>query len=255
MRTLGLFDRGAVAQQAAATISEPAGVNRKAGNPVDLAAGLAAAELVTERARRLVDAAVRAERRNIARELQDGVGTTLLALRHGIRHLAAAPGLDHHTRSRLIDIEAQAVEAVTALRRCLHVSSATPATVPLRVAIRAHCEAFQRRTAIVTAMTTLTDLPPMTASRVAALADAAREGLLNVEKHARAQSVAVSVLVVADRVAVIISDDGVGLPDGTALEHGLGIAAVGEGLARVGGALTIAPNDAGGVTMHAWVPA
>jgi signal transduction histidine kinase len=222
---------------------------------VDVAAGMTAAELVAERARRTVDAAVRAERRRIARELQDAVGATLLALRYGIRHLAAVPGLDHDVRSRLADIEAQACEAVAALRRCLQLSSATPAPVPLRVAIRAHCEAFQRRTAVATRMTTLTDLPPMTASRVAALADAAREGLLNVEKHARARSVVATVFAVAGRVAVTISDDGVGLPGRAALEHGLGIAAVGAGLARVGGAMTIAPNEDGGVTVHAWVPA
>jgi signal transduction histidine kinase len=221
---------------------------------VDTAAGMTAAELVAERARSMVDAAVRAERRKVGRELQDAVGARLLALRYGVRRLATLPGLDHDIRSRLVAIEAQAVEAAAALRRSLHLSSATPARVPLHVAIRTHCEAFQRRTAIATRMTTLTDLPPMTASRVAALADAARESLLNVEKHARARSVVATVLAVADRVAVTISDDGVGLPDCTTLEHGLGIAAVGEGLARVGGAMTIAPNEDGGVTVHAWVP-
>jgi signal transduction histidine kinase len=222
---------------------------------VEVAAGMAAAELVAERARQMTDTAVRAERRRIARELQDAVGATLLALRYGIRHLSAVPGLDHDLRSRLIEIEAQVVDAGAALRRCLHLSSATPATVSLRVAIRSHCAAFQQRTGIATRTTTLTDLPPMTASRVAALADAAREGLLNVEKHARARSVVATVFAVAGRVAVTVSDDGVGLPGCAVLEHGLGIAAVGAGLARVGGALTIAPNEDGGVTMHAWVPA
>jgi signal transduction histidine kinase len=122
------------------------------------------------------------------------------------------------------------------------------------VAIRTLCDAFQRRTAIATRMTTLTDLPPMTASRIAALADAVRESLLNVEKHAGARSVVATILALTDRVTVTIADDGVGLPTRAALEHGLGIAAVGEGLARVGGAMTIASNDDGGVTVQAWVP-
>lgn len=220
----------------------------------EIEAGTAAAEMVAERARPLVDAAVRAERRRIAQELQGAVGATLLALCDGIRRCAAVPGLDHDIRSRLIDIETQAVEVAAALRRSLRLSSVTPERVPLRVAIRAHCEAFQRRTAIATRMTTLTDLPPMTASRVAALAYAARESLLNVEKHARAKSVVATILALPDRVAVTISDDGVGLPHCAALEHGLGIAAAGEGLARVGGAMTIGPNHDGGVTVHAWVP-
>jgi signal transduction histidine kinase len=228
--------------------------NRATRTQADDVAGPATAELVAERARCIVDAAVQAERRRIARELQRAVGATLLALRYGIRRLAAAPGLDHDIRSRMVDIEAQAVEAGAALRRCLRLSSAPPASLSLPVAVRTLCDAFQRRTAIATRLTTLTYLPPMTAWRVAALADAVRESLLNVEKHARARSVVATIFARTDRVAITISDDGVGLPARATLEHGLGIAAVGEGLARVGGALTIAPNEDGGVTVHAWVP-
>ena len=35
---------------------------------------------------------------------------------------------------------------------------------------------------------------------------------------------------------------------------GLGLAAVTDRLARVGGTLSVAPNDDGGVTVHAWLP-
>src|SRR5262249_13036969 len=134
------------------------------------------------------------------------------------------------------------------------VLSAPPEQVALGVAVREHCRAFQERTAIPARMITLTEVPPMTPSRIAALADTARESLLNVEKHARAQSVVVSVFATGDGVAVSVSDDGVGLSDDAATEPGLGLAAVTDRLARVGGGVTVSTNDDGGVTVNAWIP-
>ena len=220
----------------------------------NIAAHLAAAELVAEDTRRMTEVAVRGERRKVARELRDTVGATLLALRSGIADLAAVPVLDHDIRSRLVDLEWQAVDVVEALGRALLSSGAAPESVSLGGAVRAHCEAFQRRTAIATRLTTLTDVPPMNAARIGALADAVRESLLNVEKHARARSVVATILASVDLVVVTVSDDGIGLPDPAEIERGIGLAAVGEGLARVGGAITIAANGDGGVTVHAQVP-
>jgi signal transduction histidine kinase len=104
-------------------------------------------------------------------------------------------------------------------------------------------------------MITLTELPTLPRSRVWALADAAREALLNVEKHARAESVVISVFTLRGGVAVTVSDDGVGLGGGPGRHTGLGLAATSDRLARIGGSLAVAANDDGGVTVQAWVPA
>ena len=112
---------------------------------------------------------------------------------------ATEPGLDDEVRARLSAIEQQAGEAAAALRGSLRVLSAPPEQVALGVALREHCRAFQDRTGVDARMITLTELPPLPASRVTALADAAREALLNVEKHARAQSVVVSVFALRGR--------------------------------------------------------
>jgi signal transduction histidine kinase len=101
---------------------------------------------------------------------------------------------------------------------------------------------------------TLTELPDLERSRVGALADAAREALLNVEKHAQAQSVVVSVFAVRGGVVMTVSDDGVGLDSDPAIADGLGLAAMTEQVARVGGSVTIGRNDDDGVTLQAWVP-
>ena len=207
-----------------------------------------------DRARHAAEVAVHDERRRLALELHDTVGATLFTVGAGIRQLGAEPGLDDQVRSRLAYLEEQAIEAAATLRRSLRVLSTPPDDVVLSVAVREHCRAFEDRTGVPTRMIALTELPAMSASRVTALADAARESLLNVEKHAHAASVVATIFAGGGRVAVTISDDGVGLPERAALEHGLGLAAIAEGLARVGGAMTVSVNDDGGVTTHAWVP-
>jgi len=215
---------------------------------------MAIAQLAADQARHAADVAVHEERRRLALELHDTVGATLFTIGAGIRQLGGEPGLDQQVRSRLSYLEEQAIQAAATLRRSLRVLSNPPEEVALDVAVREHCRAFEDRTGIPTRMITLTELPTMSGSRVTALADAVRESLLNVEKHARAESVVATVFAGGDRAAVTISDDGAGLPAGGSLERGLGLAAVTEGLARLGGAMAVSSNDDGGVTAHAWVP-
>jgi signal transduction histidine kinase len=90
---------------------------------------------------------------------------------------------------------------------------------------------------------------------VTALADSAREALLNVEKHARARSVVVTVSAQENGIAVTISDDGVGPGADPAHPGGLGLASMSDRLARVGGAATVTRNEDGGTMVRAWVPA
>jgi signal transduction histidine kinase len=217
-------------------------------------ARVAAAASVAERARHAAEVAVHEERRLVALKLHDTVGAVLFTLRAGIRRLSDEVELDDQIRNRLNALEQQAAEASEALRGSLRVLSAPPSEVALGVALRGHCRAFQERTDIPARLIMLTDLPTLPQDRIATLADAAREALLNVEKHARARSVVVSVYCQRDGVAVTIADDGVGLNDEPSGGHGLGLAATAERLARVGGTVSIGSNEDGGVTVQAWLP-
>src|SRR5262249_11253518 len=151
-------------------------------------------------------------------------------------------------------LEQQAAEAAAALRGSLRVLNAPPEEVALGVALRGHCRAFAERTGITARTLTLTDLPTLPPYQIRVLADFAREALLNAEKHAQAQSIVVRIFVIRDGVAVTVSDDGVGLCPGYAEHAGLGLAAVTERLAQVGGTVNIGRNDDGGVTVQAWLP-
>lgn len=216
----------------------------------------AAAAVVAERARHAAEVAVHEERRRLALELHDTVGAMLFTIGAGLRTLVDELPSGDALHSRLGDIEEQAIEAAAALRGSLHALSAPPEQVALGVALRGDCRAFQERTGIVARFITVTELPGLPRAHIKALTDATREALLNVEKHARARSVVVSVFAVAGGVTVAVADDGVGLPPAGAEEsEGLGLPTMSERLARVGGRVSIGRNEDGGVTVQAWVPA
>jgi signal transduction histidine kinase len=219
-----------------------------------IAARVAGAAVVAERARHSAEVAVYEERRRVALELHDTVGAVLFTLRAGIERLGDEPHLDDLVRARLTAIGQQAAEASEALRGSLRVLNAPPEEVALGVALRGHCRAFEERTGVSARLITLTNMPALSRVRITALSDATREALLNVEKHARARSVVVSAFTQRDGVAVSISDDGVGLSDEFSHRDGLGLPSMSERLARMGGTVTIGPNEDGGVTLQAWLP-
>jgi signal transduction histidine kinase len=218
------------------------------------AARAANAAVVAERARHSAEVAVLEERRRLAMQLHDTVGAMLFTIGAGVRSLGDDLARQPDLRARLETIERQAAEAAAVFRESLDALHAPPEAVALAVALRADSRGFEERTGIPTRMLVLDDLPPLHASRSSALASAVREALLNIEKHARASSVLVSVFASRDGVAVAVHDDGVGPPPDGADLGGLGLAAATERLERVGGHLTMGRNDDGGVTVQAWVP-
>ncbi|MFR9797896.1 GAF domain-containing protein [Streptomyces sp. MS06] len=214
----------------------------------------AAAAVVAERARHAAETAVHEERRRLALELHDTVGAMLFSLGAGIRALAGQLPTGDAVQARLTELEEQAVHAAAALRVSLHALHAPPEEVALGVALRGHCRAFQERTGVIARLLVVTEVPGLPSARLRALTDAVREALLNVEKHARARSVVVSVFTHSAGVCVTIADDGVGLPPGDPPPGGLGLAAMAERLGRVGGEARVGRNEDGGVSVQAWVP-
>ncbi|MGW0557413.1 GAF domain-containing protein [Streptomyces sp. NPDC002926] len=215
----------------------------------------AAAAVVAERARHAAEVAVHEERRRLALELHDTMGAMLFSLGAGIRTLADELSAEHSVQARLSDLEEQAVQAAAALRVSLYALNAPPEQVALGVALRGDCRAFQERTGVIARLIIVTEVPVLGPAPVKALTNAIREALLNVEKHARARSVVVSVFTLSGGVCVTIADDGVGLPPKGRHSHGLGLSAMSERLERVGGKVHVFRNEDGGVTVQAWVPA
>lgn len=179
-------------------------------------------------------------------------GQVLFTLGTGIRRLGDLLAGDPAAVAQVRTLGRQANEASVTLRRSLRELSASSEQLALSVTLRQDCRAFEERTGVSARLILLTDLPSLPEPMIVALTKAAREALLNVEKHAAATSVVVSVFASPRRVTLVVSDDGRGLRSDRVA--GLGLAAITDRLSRLGGDVMVGPGDDGGVTVQAWVP-
>ncbi len=248
--------------------------DRAADEVTRIAASTGVALDVAERATHATEVAVHEERRRLAIGLHDSVGAMLYAISAGARRLADEVADHGDIADHARDIEDRAASAAVALRRSLRALHSTPEELALSVALSADCRAFTDRTGIPAHLVTLTDLPALTPERSDALAAGVREALVNVEKHAGAATVAVTVAARDGGVMVAVADDGAGLRSGPTRpaadatdptpttagaraelhSSGLGLEAVAVRLARVGGDLHLGAGDDGGTTARMWVP-
>lgn len=208
---------------------------------------------IAERARLTRELAVHEERQRLAADLHDSVGALLFAIGSGMADLAEAGGTDPDLRARLNRLRSQAADATTALRESLRTLRSSPAALALGVALRADCTAFSDRTGIPAELVVLDGDPPeLPPSRSDVLLAAVREALLNVEKHAHASAVTVSVGRSGGLLTVAVHDDGTGL----AADHepGLGLTKTAEALGRLGGSVRVLCDPDGGTVWRAQLP-
>jgi len=215
----------------------------------------ALASAVADRARHTAEVAAHDERRRVAMDLHDTVGAMLYAIGAGVRGLSDDTTQNADLTRRLAKIEEQAMEASRLLRESLRALNASPTELALSVALQADCRSFEERSGITTHLMTLGDLPSLAPARQRLIVGAVREALLNVEKHARATSVAVTISAYDGELIVAVTDDGVGLaeleePDAT----GLGLPGVADSLAQIGGRLEIRSPSDGGTVWRARLP-
>lgn len=220
-------------------------IARQAGLAIDIAG----------RSREMADIAVEEERSRIALSLHDSVGAMLFGITAATKDLTADLDPAHPLLRRVEFIAQQAARAAGALRQALQALDETPREVALGVALKRDCSAFEGRTGIRTKVVVLGDIGEIDGGRKSALLSAMREALLNVEKHAGANSVVVSLFRTDEGVAVVVADDGIGIAAEDQRTAGLGLKATAERIAQMGGQLMIAPgDDDGGTVMRAWVP-
>ncbi|UGQ58721.1 GAF domain-containing protein [Rhodococcus pyridinivorans] len=212
--------------------------------------------LSAQRAATQTELALEAERKRLAEALHDSVSPVLFRIGaelQSLRALADAQAI--HDRLQEITEQVHAVNA--SIRRSLTDLTARPPERNLPVGIEEDCQAFTLRTGIPARFVPLAESPDLDVSRVEALQRLVREALVNVEKHADASTVVVSLSARSGKVTVVISDDGRGV-DGTddpmrGSQLGLGLAA--GRLERLGGGMSVVSDDESGTTVRGWVDA
>jgi signal transduction histidine kinase len=192
-----------------------------------------------------------AERRAIARDLHDGVGQSLTALRLQLQVLRSRASGDT-ARSDTDSALKQVDEALDEIRGAVR-SLAPPvlAEVGLQVAVRRLAEELAERAGLEVAFE-LAAPGLLPAGVEAAVYRIAQEALTNVVRHARARRVQVTLRVADGKIELAIADDGKGLPG--AIATGSGLAGMRERAELLGGQCDIASAAPGGTVVTARIP-
>jgi signal transduction histidine kinase len=210
-------------------------------------AALAAA---SDRARVEEVAALR-ERRRLARALHDefgqrlfGIGVTGMLARESAA--SGRPDLVQH----LSGLEKQIAGASSALRSTLRALDRPSAPAgALAVKLREDVAGFTGRTGVPAHLLVLGEPQPIDEHREDLLVRVVQEGLRNVERHAAAHEVVLTLAFAPGSVEVVVQDDGVGVSGATGV-NGVGLGMLREELARFGGDTRLVRNDDAGATMR-----
>jgi signal transduction histidine kinase len=192
------------------------------------------------------------ERRRLRRDLHDGLGPQLATLAMQIdaarNLLSSDPGQADHL---LQDGKRQMQEALAGIRRLVY-DLRPPALDQLGLvsALRDHA-AGHAAGSLQVVIDAPEPLPPLPAAVEVAAYRIALEALTNVVRHAQAQHCWLR-LRVDGGLLLEVEDDGRGLaPD---VRHGVGITAMVERAAELGGTCMVQSGSSGGTVVRAWLP-
>lgn len=244
----------------------------------ELAASLAPLMVRAVSARRAGDAAVAHERAEIAQHLHDTAGQALFTISlaaQGLREaLTSATALSNSQAAadgapgQVVDvvaatetvkrIEHAAAEASTYLREAMH--TLLPPSEALDAGLRREIASFTRRSRIPTEPVVLGTPVTTTDAVDETVLLAVREGLNNVERHANASSVSVTLSFRPEHVVLVVQDDGAGIGDmraATALPGkvaGMGIPNLRHRVGALGGELSLTNGEDGGASLLITLP-
>jgi signal transduction histidine kinase len=223
------------------------------GHQAAALAGMLRFAFEREAMRRLVVAARDGERRRLRRDLHDGLGPTLASVVQRVDAAARGSGVAPATARLLDDANAGLREALGEMRRI--VNALRPPLLDqhglvgaLRRSVDRHDEIGVRPEVVFTSE----PIPFLADSTELALFRIAEEAVLNARRHADAGRVEVSLRGIDGDLVLEIRDDGVGFPSSD--RQGVGIAAMRERAAEVGGRLEITSREGGGTVVTARMP-
>jgi len=201
------------------------------------------------------------ERGRISRELHDGIGQALTAIRLNFDLLSreaavADPGMQGKFRSiyHLIDETLEEIRTMAFDLRPTVLDN-----VGLAGALKIYVERFSRQTEIPVRLECPDDLGRCDSKVEATVFRVVQESLTNIAKHAGASEANVEVVEGEGELSLDVSDDGCGLnPRKQAgfapVSEGLGILNMRERIAEVSGEFEITSTEGKGTRIHARIP-
>lgn len=198
---------------------------------------------------------VQEERQRIAAELHDNVGQILFSIGATAGMLRKQDGTAAALAS---EIEGNARLAGTYLREALSALMPSSSGLSLSAQMRLDVSEFIARTGVSAEL--IARQEPIELARPVEhfLLRALHEALHNVEKHAAAQNVVVTLVFDSNCVELVIQDDGRGLGSGFDLDQQsvgrFGLMSLAGRAARLGGCLEIVNGEGGGALMRVALP-
>lgn len=214
----------------------------------------AALSAARDRARVEEVAALR-ERRRLARSLHDDFGQRLFGLgitAKAARASAATGGAD--LVAHLTSLEQQVAGAAASFRTTL-TTLARPSRPSgmLAVMLREDIGSFTTRTGVAAHLLVLGDPGEIEAAREDLLFQVLQEGLRNVERHAQAAEVIVTLAYTSEHVELVIQDDGIGIGQAEPF-GGMGLRMLRDEVRKYGGEIRFSRSEDTGSTMRTQVP-
>jgi PAS domain S-box-containing protein len=196
------------------------------------------------------------ERRHLAREIHDELGQKLTILRFEVAMISAgldAPQADiSRTAATLLQQIDETIESVRSIA-----SDLRPAVLDLGLAaaVEWQINEFRRRTGIACNLKISDEEIELDNDRSTAAFRIVQESLTNIMRHANASEVEVSMKKGDDCLEILISDNGVGMPD-DALEksRSFGIAGMRERIRLLDGILNINSRPGKGAQLKINIP-
>jgi PAS domain S-box-containing protein len=196
------------------------------------------------------------QRRRLARELHDGLGQRLTALRLTLQMVDGHDGLAGGRRATI----GNALEMLTEIDQDLdfiawELRPAELDELGLANVLATYVREWSRHAGIPAVFHSTPGSPARFAPALeASVYRIAQEALNNVVKHARAHAVNVLLQLHDDTLTLIVEDDGIGLPRRAAGETMIGLTGMRERALALGGTLDVEPTPGGGTTVVAAFP-
>ncbi|MGK5552441.1 sensor histidine kinase [Actinomadura kijaniata] len=192
------------------------------------------------------------ERRRLRRDIHDGIGPALSALRLNIDTTRSTIADRSPAAASLEAISTQVARLIDDVRRvCEGLVPGALAEIGLGGAVRQLAASIGGGTPRLTVRFHPDPLPRLPAATEAAAYTITAEALTNVVRHARARQARVTLAADADSVRIEVSDDGVGVP--AQRRQGTGLQSMAERAAELGGKFSLS-SGVDGTVVRAILP-
>jgi signal transduction histidine kinase len=206
---------------------------------------------------------VGAERQRIALALHDEVGPLLFAMSSRVRRALAedtgAPEAEE-LRSALRTLAAELMVTQDRLRSVIRGSAPTDPAEAFIAATQRETESFSERTGVPAHLVVRGKATQLPAAVERVALTCLRQALVNVERHARASVVVVTLDHIPDRLDLVVQDDGRGLPAGYEPPavpvdgRHWGTTSMAEQAERLGGSVLLRKVEEGGTQLRVELP-